>query len=193
MEQRAQGPAIPAARIARHPPRDRELLTQINVGFMLGVWAFLYWLLIISGALLLPLVVSVVGKLVSGQQPHPGLYGPCGAAVGQIALGLWLRRRARRIRATRERVLLEGVLCPARLVRVRPAIGFKITFMQFDCLHVFEVQRPDTGVFEHRVKLPLNHQERLGGRIDLLALVHLDSGATLVPETLHPNIEWEAD
>ena len=95
---------------------------------------------------------------------------------------LWVDNRQRV--EGRRAALLEGVACPARLKSVRRALGYNLTHLNPDFLHIFDVQMPDGRVVEHRLKLPLNAQGQLDNRDDLLVLVHEASGAIFIPETV---------
>jgi hypothetical protein len=172
---------VQVVQISRTTPRAEALLGQVYTESMLVVWALVYWFFILGGA---TLALVGIGMQFSEKMPTTGATVMLSMGVAELGLGWWLRQRAKRTRETRRRALIDGVPCPARLKHVRPAIGLKITFLQPDYLHTFDVQMPDSRVVEHRIKLPLDSSQVLDKRDDLFALVHEASNSILIPETL---------
>ena len=174
--------------LSRQGPRDPTVLRQFDLGFLLRVWTFISWILLSQFLVGIPMFLVGLSQLLAGDTHQPMLV--LGGALCTFgAGGMILRRRIARRRRLRERAILEGVLCPARVTAVRPAVGLRLALLGLDTAVHFDIDAPDGRVVKARFVTPDAAWARLvEGERSIHALFDPASGVALLPAEMNRSV-----
>ena len=166
-------------------PRDASVLASFDLERMLRVWRFLYCLLFLQLLALLPALAVALGQ---GRWDGPAALLSA-VFLACVAGGWMLRRWVAKRRKMRERAILHGVICPARITGVRFGIGLGLVLFGLDRRVDVEVQMPDGAILHTGFKVPhAALASTLVPGTSTHALVDPASSAVLVPAELDCSI-----
>lgn len=157
---------------------------------MLRVKQFVGTVCLVLGAPMAVIGTVILGvNLIRGSTPAPPHVVFVVMGWAWVAAGVWVKQRAERIRRTRRQAVLDGVICPARFLGSRPALGLSAAMAAADRMLTFHVELPNGSVAKHAVKMPaMGIEERFRDNPATLAFVHPRSGAIVMPFELRREV-----
>lgn len=119
--------------LPREPPRDVAALgLETAIGFMIRVRVFVAWLLIVGGALMIPVGLLMLAVAARKGQPMVGGLGVSAVSIAQLSLALWWRSRLKQARARRRQALEHGRPIRGVVSSVTSAPGLSLAMGSLD-------------------------------------------------------------
>ena len=181
--------------LPRDPPRDLKALgLEDALGFMIRVKVFVAWLLIVGGGLMTPIAALVLVSALrgDGKMPLSGAVVLASTALGELAIGLWWRRRLKRAKERRRHALERGRPVVGKVDAVWPAPGLSLAMGRLDRCFVVTYEAPDGAARKTRFVSPLGIASswlRPGASIE--GLVVPETNDVLFPAELGLDVKFQ--